>query len=60
MRRACLLVSCTPCRLDVVFSLQMYGRHRVSRDVRQRHLADSLDTLLEVYSSLKVSVELDE
>ena len=32
----------------------MYGRHRVSQDVRQRHLADSLDTLLEVYGRLKV------
>ena len=59
MRHACLL-AVHNANEDVVFSLQMYGRHRVSRDVRQRHLADSLDTLLEVYSSLKVSVELDE
>jgi hypothetical protein len=35
--------------------MQMYGEHRKSNDVRQRWLADSLDTLLEVYNCMKVA-----
>ncbi|GAX79705.1 hypothetical protein CEUSTIGMA_g7146.t1 [Chlamydomonas eustigma] len=42
-------------KFALVVTAQMYGEHRRSNDVRQRWLADSLDTLLEVYSPLKVA-----
>jgi hypothetical protein len=37
-----------------VVSAQVYGTARVSKIARQRWQAESLDTLLEVYSALRV------
>jgi hypothetical protein len=39
-----------------VVSAQVYGSARASKNARQRWQAESLDTLLEVYSALRVSI----